>query len=56
MLNWLGRLLQLPEALLNVPGQNGGGCIQVSSYQELEFCFTDLKNMAMESGYKTSIM
>lgn len=32
MLNWLGRLLQLPEEFLNLPGSSGGGCIQVSVY------------------------
>lgn len=29
MLNWLGRLLKLPEAFLNKPGSPGGGVIQV---------------------------
>lgn len=29
MMNWLGRLLQLPEEFLNIPGKPGGGIIQV---------------------------
>ena len=30
MLNWLGRLIKLPETFLNISGQPGGGVIQVS--------------------------
>ncbi|XP_067941522.1 aromatic-L-amino-acid decarboxylase-like [Watersipora subatra] len=28
MLNWLGKLLKLPESFLNIPGQPGGGVLQ----------------------------
>lgn len=48
MMNWLGKLLDLPECFLNTPGGSGGGVLQGSASESTFLCLLAAKERKVQ--------